>query len=110
MAENDLIQTGLKGFDAVLLGGIPRGNIILVQGETGTGKTLLGMEFIYRGIAVSMSPASSWYLKPAPRNWCAMREAMGWDFRAVTGAEEAPDRFYHRGGARTGSCARPTAC
>jgi circadian clock protein KaiC len=58
MAENELIQTGIEGFDNVLLGGIPRGNIILVQGASGTGKTLLGAEFIYRGITKYNEPES----------------------------------------------------
>jgi circadian clock protein KaiC len=49
MAENDLVQTGIEGLDQILLGGIPRTNVILVRGTTGTGKTLLGVEFIYRG-------------------------------------------------------------
>src|SRR4030095_6938409 len=40
----------IEGLDDVLLGGIPRNNVILVQGTVGTGKTLMGMEFIYRGI------------------------------------------------------------
>jgi circadian clock protein KaiC len=50
MAEHSLIQTGIQGLDELFLGGILRGNIIVVEGAPGTGKTTLGMEFIYRGI------------------------------------------------------------
>jgi len=50
MPEGDLIKTGIRGLDSILLGGIPRTNVILVQGVTGSGKTLMGLEFIYRGI------------------------------------------------------------
>ena len=46
----DLIRTGIEGLDEVFLGGIPHSNSILVQGAAGTGKTLMGMEFIYKGI------------------------------------------------------------
>ena len=28
MGENSLIKTGIKGLDDILLGGIPRGNVI----------------------------------------------------------------------------------
>jgi circadian clock protein KaiC len=56
MFETQLVKTGIKGLDAILLGGIPRTNVILVQGVTGSGKTLLGMEFIYRGIAQYNEP------------------------------------------------------
>ena len=50
MSADAAIRTGIRGLDEILLGGIPKGNTILVQGETGTGKTLFGTEFIYRGI------------------------------------------------------------
>ena len=34
----------------MLNGGLPRGRIVLVSGSTGTGKTTLGMQFIYNGV------------------------------------------------------------
>src|SRR5713101_2018543 len=45
----EFLKTGIKGLDAILGGGIPRGNVIVVTGGPGTGKTVLGIEFIYRG-------------------------------------------------------------
>lgn len=56
MAEANLIKIGAEGLDAILLGGIPPTNLILVQGSAGTGKTLLGIEFIYRGIVEYNEP------------------------------------------------------
>jgi len=44
------IKTGIAGFDEVLNGGIPKGRIILITGEAGTGKTVFLNEFLYRGI------------------------------------------------------------
>ncbi len=41
--------TGIRGLDEVLEGGIPRGRTTLVAGSPGTGKTLLGIEFLVRG-------------------------------------------------------------
>ena len=41
--------TGIKGLDEVTLGGLPRGRPTLVCGSAGSGKTLLGMEFLVRG-------------------------------------------------------------
>jgi KaiC/GvpD/RAD55 family RecA-like ATPase len=32
MSEGDLTKTGSNGLDSILLGGIPKGNVILVQG------------------------------------------------------------------------------
>src|SRR5204862_7054779 len=50
MPEVDLIKTGIAGLDDILFGGIPRGNVVIVTGAPGTGKTILGLEFIYRGV------------------------------------------------------------
>lgn len=41
--------TGIEGLDNILGGGIPRGNMILVSGSVGTGKTTLCLEFLVRG-------------------------------------------------------------
>lgn len=41
--------TGIHGLDEITLGGLPRGRTSLVCGATGCGKTLLAMEFLYRG-------------------------------------------------------------
>src|SRR2546430_13740844 len=49
MAESDLVKTGVVGLDAILGGGIPRGNVIVAEGPAGSGQTTLGLEFIYRG-------------------------------------------------------------
>jgi circadian clock protein KaiC len=56
MAEQDLIKTGIQGLDELFLGGVLRGNIILVEGLPGTGKTTFGLEFIYRGITDFKEP------------------------------------------------------
>ena len=38
MNEDAAVRTGIAGLDQILLGGIPRTNVIVVQGEIGTGK------------------------------------------------------------------------
>src|SRR4051812_34554266 len=40
--------TGVRGLDEILLGGIPEGRTTLVVGGPGTGKTMLGLEILYR--------------------------------------------------------------
>jgi circadian clock protein KaiC len=44
------MRTGIAGLDDIFLSGVLGGSVILVEGVAGTGKNLLGMEFIYRGI------------------------------------------------------------
>ena len=41
---------GIKGLDDILGGGIPQGHLVLVSGNTGTGKTMFGMHFLKQGI------------------------------------------------------------
>jgi len=45
------VDTGIKGLDELLHGGLPRGSITLVSGTPGTGKTILCFQFINAGIA-----------------------------------------------------------
>lgn len=40
---------GIQKLDDLLGGGIPRGSSLLLAGVAGTGKTVLGLEFMYRG-------------------------------------------------------------
>ncbi len=42
-------QTGIKGFDEITGGGLPKNRITLIGGGAGSGKTLLGLDFIING-------------------------------------------------------------
>ncbi|MCG3217150.1 MAG: AAA family ATPase, partial [Candidatus Heimdallarchaeota archaeon] len=42
-------EIGIKGLDAILKGGVPKGSSILLSGVAGTGKTTLGIQFICKG-------------------------------------------------------------
>ena len=41
--------TGIRGLDEITRGGLPRGRSTLVTGGTGSGKTLLGLQFLVAG-------------------------------------------------------------
>ena len=43
------MSTGIRGLDEVLGGGLPRGNMYLLEGESGAGKTTLGLQFLLEG-------------------------------------------------------------
>lgn len=43
-------STGVKKLDEIMGGGVPQGHAILVSGNTGTGKTILAMQFIVKGL------------------------------------------------------------
>ena len=42
--------TGIKGFDEITEGGLPKNRITLVSGGAGSGKTLLGLDFLVNGV------------------------------------------------------------
>ena len=83
MTEPDLIKTGVAGLDDILSGGIPRGNVILVEGAIGCGKTTLGMEFVYQGASQFDEPGIIVVFEVSPDK--LMRDAMGfgWDLRKL---------------------------
>jgi circadian clock protein KaiC len=78
MAESDLIQTGIAGLDDIFLGGVLRGNVILVEGAPGTGKTLLGVEFIYRGIIEHNEPGIIVVFETSPKKLIRDAAGFGW--------------------------------
>ena len=41
--------TGIKGFDQITEGGLPRNRITLISGSAGSGKTLFGIDFLIKG-------------------------------------------------------------
>lgn len=48
---DERVKTGVAGLDRVLRGGLIPGRIYLVDGEAGTGKTTLGLQFLMAGSA-----------------------------------------------------------
>jgi circadian clock protein KaiC len=83
MAESDLIRTGITGLDDILRGGFPRGNVLLVEGAAGTGKTLLGLEFIYRGITEHREPGLIVTFEVTPSKLIRDAAAFGWDLEGL---------------------------
>ena len=43
------IPSGINGLDSLIDGGFPKGSLILLAGNPGTGKTVFGMQFLCRG-------------------------------------------------------------
>jgi circadian clock protein KaiC len=83
MAENNLIRTGITGLDEILMGGIPRGNVVLLQGVTGSGKTLGGIELIYRGIVEFDEPGVIVVFETSPDKLIRDSAKFGWDLEEL---------------------------
>jgi len=48
MSENR-VSSGIDGLDSLIDGGFPKGSLILLAGNPGTGKTVFGMQFLCKG-------------------------------------------------------------
>jgi circadian clock protein KaiC len=83
MAEPDLVPTGISGLDGILAGGVPRGNVILLEGAVGTGKTTLGVEFVYRGAQEFGEPGVIVLFEVSPDKLVRDATKLGWDLRAL---------------------------
>src|SRR6476659_2444760 len=79
MAQPDLVRTGITGLESILGGGIPRGNVIVVEGPAGSGKTTLGLEFIYRGAAEFGEPGLIVLFEVSPLKIIRDAANFGWD-------------------------------
>jgi circadian clock protein KaiC len=56
-ADRNALQatTGVPGLDEVLVGGFPSNRIYLIQGDPGSGKTTLGLQFLLEGVRLGES-------------------------------------------------------
>jgi circadian clock protein KaiC len=50
LQQLERIETGITGLDDILGGGLPKGHLYLVEGDPGTGKTTLALQFLLEGI------------------------------------------------------------
>src|SRR5882672_7616973 len=83
MPERDLVTTGVAGLDDILSGGLLRGSIVLIEGTAGTGKTTLGVEFIYRGATLFDEPGLIVLFEVSPDKLVRDAALFGWDLPAL---------------------------
>lgn len=87
-----LVSTGIAGLDEVLGGGFVRGGLALLQGEPGTGKTTLGLQFLFDGAAHG---ETGMYvsLTEDRRDIERICAAHGWDIGAIDVADMTRNDF-----------------
>jgi circadian clock protein KaiC len=71
--------TGIQGLDEITGGGLPRGRSTLVCGGAGSGKTLLAMEFIVRGIRCYGEPGVFMAFEETERDLTKNVASLGFD-------------------------------
>ncbi len=77
------IKTGVQGLDEMLCGGFLPQTANLVEGAPGTGKTTLGMQFIYHGIVACGEPGLILTFEEFPQQYYNDAASFGWDFRQM---------------------------
>lgn len=77
------LKTGIPGLDDMLMGGLVPETVTLVEGAPGTGKTTLGMQFIYHGIVAHDEPGLILTFEEFPQQYYRDAQSFGWDFRQL---------------------------
>ena len=76
----DRVKTDIQGFDEMLGGGFLPQTANLVEGAPGTGKSTLGMQFIYNGIVNYKEPGLIITFEEFPQQYYHDAASFGWDF------------------------------
>lgn len=75
-------STGIEGLDDILGGGFPRGHIYLVEGDSGAGKTTLGLQFLLEGRR--RGEATLWVtLSDTERELAETARSHGWSLEGI---------------------------
>ncbi|MCX7680545.1 MAG: ATPase [Anaerolineae bacterium] len=77
------VKTGIPGLDEMLHGGFLPQTANLVEGAPGTGKTTLGMQFIYHGIIACEEPGIILTFEEFPQQYYRDASNFGWDFQQM---------------------------
>ncbi len=73
----------IEGFDEITHGGMPIGRTTLVSGTSGTGKTLLAMQFLHNGIQDLGDPGVFVTFEEAPTDIITNARSFGWDLQGL---------------------------
>ena len=80
--RDEALSTGTKGLDKLFAGGIPALSSTVLQGPTGSGKTLLGLQFLIEGARLGQKGAIC-TLEETPEQLRAVARTLGWDLPAL---------------------------
>ncbi len=81
--DDSRVRTGVKGFDELIGGGFERESIVLVVGASGTGKTIISMQFLYKGITDYNEPGVLLSFEEERDQLFKHANQFGWDFEKL---------------------------
>jgi KaiC/GvpD/RAD55 family RecA-like ATPase len=81
--SDEIVLTGIEGFDEVCSGGLIRDSTYLLAGASGSGKTIFGLQYLYNG--ATKYGENGIFLATEERPARIRRNALrfGWDFEAL---------------------------
>lgn len=71
--------TGIQGLDEITEGGLPKGRPTLVCGSAGCGKSMLGVEFLVRGVTQFNEPGVLMTFEETPEDIVKNARSLGFD-------------------------------
>lgn len=83
---------GVAGLDEALGGGVPRNGTTVIQGATGTGKTLLGLQYLLEGVRQG-ERGMLFTLEETPGQLRAIGRSLGWDLAELEAREQLTIRY-----------------
>ena len=87
--------TGITGLDEITLGGLPKGRPTLVCGTAGCGKTLLGVEFLVRGIREQQEPGVLMSFEERSDEIAENVKSLGYDIDSLVARKQLVLDYVH---------------
>ena len=74
------VPTGIEGFEHVSMGGIPKSRTTLLSGTSGSGKTIMALEFLWKGVTRFKENGVFVTFEETPNDIVKNVKSLGWDF------------------------------
>jgi circadian clock protein KaiC len=87
--------TGIRGFDDITGGGLPRGRTTLVYGAAGCGKTLFAMEYLFRGITEFGEPGVLMAFEETKEKLHANAASLGFNLEQLAARKKLVIDYVH---------------
>jgi circadian clock protein KaiC len=95
-------STGVPGLDNVLSGGLPIGHLYLIEGDPGTGKTTIGLQFLMQGaragervLYVALSESKRELIEGAESHGWSLEDVGIYEFAPTEQSLRSEDQYSH---------------
>ena len=78
-SASERTRTGIPGLDSLIEGGFIKGSVVSVCGDSGTGKTIMGLQFLYEGSSEYGEPGLYISFDEHKRSMFRNMHRFGWD-------------------------------